>query len=456
MDNDNLPFRAYDIRGIYNKDITPEFAKHLGNAFVRFLDAKYLVVGKDARKGSHELADALIQGIRDAGATAVVLGDVSTPQFYFSLFYEYVFDGGIMITASHNPKEYNGFKLCGRNAQPIFFENGLEQIKSLLLSYTLLADNKKGGLEHQSIHQEYLSFMSSNHKQLSRSFHILADTSNGMGIYEITTLQKILGANSKITIFNETIDGSFPAHEPNPTLSNVLTPLCLQVKKTQGVDFGIAFDGDADRIVFVTRDGTVVSPDIITGIVALQVASRGDLVGVDMRTSPGVVDELTKKGIVVKRTISGNPFLKKTLYEQEGIFGGERSAHYVFSSLHYTDSSLLTLLNVMRYLDTHNLSLEDACAPFLAKWTSLPEKNFSVQQPEQTLFMLEEFIQEQYNDCEDFLLTKEDGLTLQTSTIFVNIRKSNTEPLLRLTIHATSQEVACELDEIFSLFLNKH
>ena len=431
------PFHAYDVRAIYLQDIDEDFAYLLGRATARFLKGKRYVVGRDCRLSSPALSAKLIAGILDEGIAVDNIELCSTPQFYFAL-YNGTADGGIMVTASHNPKEYNGFKICGANATPIFADNGLENIQEIMKHMQKTAQTDVCNTEAQerqiSITENYIKFFAHQKKFLSKPYTILVDCGNGMGGKEISVLRALYGNNVKITTLYEDMDGTFPNHEANPVKQKNTQALVQQLREGT-YDFGCALDGDADRIVFFTSQGEKIESDILTAVLGVFLSDKNEGIAYEVRTSQSAIEYITKhnrKNILCK---SGRPYITKGMQENNCVFGGEKSGHHFFQLLHNTDSTLLMMMSVLHMLDATHKTLGELALPVQRKRYSTEEINYTVTDADATIAAIKEAFASEAD------IKEIDGVSVYTQDYFFNIRKSNTEPLVRLNLETANKDV---------------
>jgi len=436
----NNPFKAYDIRGIYPQEINEQFALQLGKAIGTYIKGKKIVVARDGRQSGDKLYPALIKGILTTGTNVVTIGKVSTPQFYYAL-YSGTADGGVMITASHNPKAYNGFKICRANAEPVFKENGLQKIEKIMRKQHYSEEKKQGEIIERIINQDYVKSMKKLAKTLTKKFTILADTGNGMGILEVKALKKIYGEKLTVKVMFPEIDGNFPNHECNPTVKENLEKIVKEIKKRR-VSFGIAFDGDADRVVFITSDGLIIPSDIITGIIGSEFVKKGEKAGYEVRSSRTVNELFEKKGIIGQLYPSGHAYIKERMKKDRARFAGEKSGHYFYQNLHYTDSSLYTIINMLEILDRKKISLKKIAQPIVEKYANSGELNYEVNDTDVAIRV----VKNEFSSLAEKML-EIDGVSIYTKNYFFNIRKSNTEPLVRVNIEGNNKDIVKELQE---------
>jgi len=423
------PFKAYDVRGIYPEDVNEAFAEQLGKAVATFLKANTLTIGRDARVSSDSLFEALVKGITSTGTNVVTLGQVSTPQFYFSL-YTSEDDGGIMITASHNSREYNGFKICGKKAEAIFQENGFVEMQELMKDSKFKTG--QGSISERNILDEYKQFLKP-FIQKKRKFKIIIDCGNGMGKKEVDILKELYSEWIHIDTLFEEMDGNFPNHECNPIIRDNMIHL-EQVLRDQDYDFGIGFDGDADRVVFFTDSGRMVSPDIMTAVLGVYLAKEHDSVGFEVRSSQVVQEELKKNKIEPKMYRAGHSYIQTSMKKDDTLFAGEKSGHYFYKTTNFKECTALTIIHVLNLLTDQNTQLHAVVLPLITRYDSSNELNYYVHDPEAALKRIkEEFVRENNG------IVEIDGISVYSLNYFFNVRKSNTEPLVRLNVEGKTK-----------------
>ena len=429
-------FHAYDIRGIYNVDFDKETAYKVGYFIPQLLDADKVLVGRDCRVSSDEIHEYLVKGITDAGADVYDIGLSSTPMVYFGTA-NYGFKASVQITASHNPAKYNGMKVSRENALPVGLDSGLGQIKEWIDSgREIVPAEKKGSVHEKDITDDYLDFLMKYKADLS-GMKIAFDLSNGMACL----LAKRIFGEGHAYIF-DTIDGTFPNHEPNPLIHDNVVPLENLVKET-GADVGVIYDGDADRVMFVDDKGRFVAPDLIIALLGLYFnGERGEKGTViqDIRSSKAVAEFLAPMGCDVFTWKVGRTNAAPKLREIDGIWGGELAGHYYFKDFFYSDSGLLASLLVTRVL----ASLKKKGITFsgimdtIAKYQNSGEINFRVEDKKGAMDAVREHFtaEEKPVSIMDF-----DGYRVDFEDWWFNIRPSNTEPYLRFICEARSAEV---------------
>lgn len=440
------PFKAYDVRGIYGKDVTDELAYKIGRAFVYYLGAKTVAVGRDMRGSSVPLSQSLIKGIRDSGADVIDIGLASTDMLYFASIH-LATDGAIMVTASHNPGEYNGLKFTRNKAIPIGLDSGLADIELLVRNGTFSSGKTEGKYKQLNILSDFIKFMHSFVKPSElKPLSVVIDAGNGMGGLIIPELFK--GSPLKITPMFFELDGSFPNHEANPLEEHNRRDLVAKVKELKA-DLGVGLDGDVDRAFFVDGKGNFCSGDFILGLLAKEVLKKHpkSIITYDVRCSRYVVDTVEKLGGKAMMGKVGHAYAKLFMREVGAEFGGEVSGHYYFKYKDaYFDSGSLTTLILLKVLSDYNISLEKALEE-TGSYHISGEINTKVADPDAKI---KEVLDKYKNKVEKVLDI--DGVSLIGKDWWANIRKSNTEPLLRLNCEAnTKQKMETLRDDILSL-----
>jgi phosphomannomutase len=443
-------FKAYDVRATYPDPLNESVAWRVGHATALFFrqaapavdrantGRMALVIGRDMRKSSPDLAQALIEGVRATGTAVIDIGMIDTSQLYFAVAH---FDaiGGIQTTASHNPAHYNGFKICGRKGAPIGATTGLVDIQRLAENIAKHQTGQEGTLTASDLATEYKDFIRRFLKP-TKPLKVVVDASNGMaGPWVPTIFGDVPGL--ELDCLNMETTGEF-VHEPNPLVDANLDQLRDRVRTT-GADFGVCFDGDADRCMLVDENADIVRCDMLTALLAryfLKSYPRATIV-YDLRSSRVVKEEITAAGGVPRRERVGHAFMKKTLAETDAVFGGELSGHFYFKDNFYCDSGMLALVHVLNVLTELDQPLSQLISP-LKRFYSSGERNFETDDKDGTIAMLAEV----YHDAE---VDDLDGITVQYDAWWFNVRKSNTEPLLRLNLEAETPELLAEkLDEV--------
>ena len=431
-------FKAYDVRGIYPTEVNEEIARQIGLAFQHVLDeddranSNTVVVSRDMRPHSEPLSRALCEGLRAGGLDALDIGLATTPMNYFAVGHLKA-AGGVQVTASHNPARYNGLKFSKRDAQPVSGDHGIALMERKVAANDLPVADTPGKLTSVTIIESYgphvLSFL--NRPADARPLKVVVDTANGMGAIYRDLLEQT--GIELIPLYFE-LDGSFPNYEANPLKLENLVDLADLVRSS-GADLGVSFDGDADRAAFVNEKGEPVGSDLMTALIGGELVSRepGKHVLFDLRSSWAVAEYIRESGGIPVRERVGHSFMKATLRKNQGIFGGELAGHYYFRDTYNADCALLAEVEVLNLLWSKNQSLSELIAP-LNRYAKSPEINFQVEDKQGKIDMLAE----RFSDAAvDYL----DGITVQYSDWWFNVRPSNTEPYLRLVLEAADPEM---------------
>ncbi len=435
-------FHAYDIRGIYNKDFNKEDAYKIGFFLPELLKTDKVLIGRDVRDSSPEIYEYLTKGITDAGADVHSIGISTTPMSYFATA-KLGFDASVQITASHNPKEYNGMKISKTNAVPVGYDTGLGELEKMIKN-EVVPVKEKGKIIEIDITKEYLTFLKKYLINLD-NLKIGIDCSNGMA----GLLIKQIYGNKPMYIFDE-LDGTFPNHEANPLLPENVVDIKNLVKENN-LDVGVVFDGDADRVMFIDEKAQFVSPDLIIALLGHYFFEEKGLEGKvlqDIRTSKAVGEYLNKYNSELHIWREGRAFAAKKLREIEGIFGGELAGHYYFKDFYYSDSGLLASIIVLRILSNlkkKGVSFSQIMSE-IAKYKNSGEINFKLKKKQEAInAVVKHFTEkEKPEKIMDF-----DGYRIEYPEWWLSIRPSNTEPYLRLLIEAQSDELLKEkIEEI--------
>ena len=418
-------FKAYDIRGIYPSELDEKIAYKIGRAFVSFLGVKKVVIGRDARKSSPSLFKALAEGITDQGADVIDVGLCSTPMFYFA---SREAEASIMVTASHNPKQYNGFKLCKEKAFPISGDNGIKEIEKLVSGE--FESVTKGKIVKKEIVDDFIKH-NLKFVNCKRKLKIVLDAANGMSGYSLPLVFDKIKEVELIPLYND-VDLSFPNHEANPLKSETLQDLQKKVVEVKA-DFGIATDGDGDRCVFVDEQGEIISSDLAVALIAKQLLkdNKKAVIMYDVRCSKIVGETIEENGGKAIMSRVGHSFIKKQMREEKALFAGELSGHLYYQENNYTESVFISAAIIMNLL-SDNGSLSSLVKP-LRKYYATGEINSEVEDKDAKI----QEVEKKYKGK----IVKLDGLSVYFDDWWFNLRKSNTEPLLRLNLEANSKKL---------------
>jgi phosphomannomutase len=434
-------FKAYDVRGLYPEQINKELAYKIGRAFVKFLKVKNVVVGRDCRLGGEELHKALVEGITDEGADAFDIEFCSSPSIYFAVNFLKA-EGAIMTTASHNPKEWNGFKFTREQAIPISGDTGIKDIEKLVKEDNFGPVKKKGKRIEKNISDDYIKFLEKFRKDW-KPLKIVIDCGNGMAGPFISEITK--DTNLDVTKLYFEPDGNFPHHDPNPLKGESLVDLRAKMKEI-GAELGVAIDGDADRIFFITEENEIVPADFITCLIGKEFLRehKGETILYDLRSSWIIKEEIEAMGGKANMCRVGHSFIKEQMRKENSIFAGELSGHFYFRDSFYTDSAVLMFMRVMNLLSRENKKLSELIKP-LKKYFASGEINSEVKDKDGKM----EELAEKYKDGKVSWL---DGVRIDFDDWWFNVRASNTEPLLRLNLEAkTKSKMEEKRDEILKI-----
>jgi phosphomannomutase len=426
-------FKAYDIRGIVGTELTPDFTFATGAAFARFImqerEPGTVVIGEDMRQSSPQLADAFSAGVTSLGLDVIRIGLASTDMLYFAAGKLNM--PGAMFTASHNPSQYNGIKLCLSGAKPIGRESGLSTIENFVRSGSPISLGNVGKESQRNLLSDYVKHL---HTLVDvseiRKLKIVIDAGNGMAGYTAPAIFQ--GLNAEIIPMYFELDGSFPNHEANPIDPKNLKDLQKAVKK-HGADIGLAFDGDADRCFLVDENGETVNPSDLTALIADRELKKypGSSIIYNLISSRSVAEVIEENGGIALRSRVGHSYIKALMAESGAIFGGEHSGHFYFKDFWRADSGALAALHVIATLGNSKVSLSKLLKPY-QRYFSSGEINSEVKDAQAAMSAIEQ----KYAQLESITIDGLDGLTVNGDTWWFNLRPSNTEPLLRLNVEA--------------------
>lgn len=442
-------FKAYDIRGIYPQEINEKITNLIGKAFVKYTGAKKVIVGRDMRLSSPQLSEALIKGITEESVDVLNIGLIPTECLYFTLGH-YDYETGIMCTASHNPKEYNGLKMMKRGEGRILPVRGKEigeMIEKEIFPEALLSSKREQGkIQEKDIWQDYLKHIFSfvALKKI-KPFKVVIDTGNGMAGKVIPQLQEKLPV--KIIPLNFELDGSFPAHPSNPLLEESTRQISEKIR-IEKADFGFIFDGDADRIFLIDEKGNFVRADTTLLLLAKYFLEKnpGKAIIYNLICSKAVLEFIEKWGGKPIRSPVGYVNTWDNMKKHEAIMGGELSGHYAFRDNFYTDSAFISFLVLLEIISQTNKKVSEIIKE-LNPYAKAPEINLEIEDKETVLNM----IKKKYSTGhQDFL----DGITVEYDDWWFNVRLSHTEPLLRLTIEAKTKELLEEKKKELTSLIN--
>lgn len=433
-------FKAYDIRGIYPDELNEDTIYKIGRAYADILLGNLnhknvtLVVGRDMRVSSPSLSESIIKGITDQGANVIDIGLVSSPTFFFGVS-ELGADGGMQVSASHNPKEYNGVKIVGRKALPVGYDNGINIIEKKVLDNNFKATNRKGTYRKEDgiLDKELQFSLNMANPEKIKFLKVAADPANAMGAQYLSALFEELPC--ELIKMNFDLDGTFPAHEADPLKEQNRKDVQHKVIEAKA-DLGITTDGDGDRIFFVDEKGEDVEPAILRGIMSKIVLREhpGAKICYDIRPGKITRDMILESGGIPSVTRVGHTLIKKQALEEDAVFAGESSGHFFFNTeMGMFEMPMVVILKLLEEICTSGKTLSEIVSP-LKKYFHSGEINSSVADKEAKM-------KELANTYKEGAISWLDGVTIEFDDFWFNVRPSNTEPLLRLNLEAISKEI---------------
>lgn len=446
--------KAYDVRGLVPEQLDESLSEKIGQAFVEVLKIRksdggkgQIVIAQDMRPSGNSLVDAFARGVMKQGVDVIKMGLSSTDGLYFATGYLNI--PGAMFTASHNPATYNGIKLAKEGAKPVGQETGLRQISDLVLLNKFNYHGDSGTESKKDLNTEYVKFLHSL-VDISkvRNLKIVIDAGNGMGGFIVPKVFQ--NTNFEIIPMFFELDGTFPNHEANPIDPKNLVDLQKRVIQEKA-DLGIAFDGDADRAFFVDENGQAISPSTITALIAKRELNRekGATIIHNLITSRSVAEVVKENGGKAQKTRVGHSFIKQVMQETNAIFGGEHSGHFYFRDFWFADSGMLAAMHVLAALGETDSSVKfSSLLKEFDRYVASGEINTKVENVIETSKKVKDF----YSQRKDIAIDELDGLTFDSTDWWVNIRPSNTEPLLRLNAEAKDRATMEKVrDEVLSI-----
>lgn len=443
MKIDQSIFKAYDIRGIYPEQIDEESAYFIARAYAtllknKFPDARKVAVGCDMRLSSPVLKEKVIKGLLDSGVNVDDIGLVSTPTFYFAVGY-FGYDGGLQVSASHNPKQWNGMKIVSQNGNAISKDNGIFEIRDYIVNDQLASlSEEKGTLGQRSliVNDEANNQIQGVDLSKIKPLKVVIDASNSMGSLDMRALFAKLPC--EVVEMNFELDGNFPAHEADPMKEENISDLKKKVLEV-GADIGMASDGDGDRYFFVDEKGESLPQPVLRGLMA-QIILRdhpGAKIGYDIRPGKITQDMIIEAGGIPLLTPVGHSLIKNIMIKENALFGGESSGHYCFKLDYGTFEAPMVLVSrLLEYISDQNKPLSEIVAPY-KKYFHSGEINIKLASKELGEQKIEE-IKNKYADGKQNLL---DGISVEYPDVWFNVRLSNTEPLIRFAVEGVSKEI---------------
>ena len=429
-------FKAYDIRGLYPSEVNEDAARQIGRGFVAYLQAERIAVSRDMRLSSPSLAAAFTEGATEQGADVIDYGMMGTDMMYFAVARDRL-DGGVQITASHNPKEYNGIKMVRKEAFPLSGDAGIGEIRDMIEAGRLPAPGTRGTVTTRDVVNDYvkhvLSFIDVS---TIKPFNVVLDAGNGMAGLIAPKLFDRLPCRTTRLCFE--VDGTFPNHEANPLIEENRRDIVERVM-AEKADIGIAWDGDADRVFFIDGSGEFIAGDFVTALLAeaFLLKHPGAKIVYDVRASYAVKDTAAKYGGTALMNRVGHAFFKQRMREEGAIFGGEVTGHYYFRDYFFADNGFIPALLILELMSIKGQTLRELLTPLREKYFISGEINTKLADMSRIPAKLDE-LSAKYNSGRVYSL---DGISAEFDDWHFNVRASNTEPMLRLNLEATTPEM---------------
>lgn len=440
-------FKAYDIRGVYPQDFNEKVAYKIAQAYIKIFNPSKVVLGRDVRESGQSLFDSVSKAFTDAGVNVIDIGVVSTDEFYFAAGSLPV-DGGMTISASHNPREWNGINLCKKGAEPIYSETGINDIKNLVISgFDPIVSTTKGSVEKIDITPDFLKKVISfiDIKNL-KPVKIVANANFGVDVKLLSQAISMFNLPITMITLNGEPDGTFPKGPPNPLLpENRREFLDLIIKEK--VDLGVSWDADGDRCFFADENGQFIEGYFTTAVLAKEMLKKypGSKILIDPRLIWASIEAITESGGTPVICKAGMTIISDRMRKEDIVFGGEMSSHFYFKDNYYRDNGLIPLFLILEMLSLQNTTLSKLVYPYTSKYFISGEMNFETEKKDEII----KLAQEKYKDGKQEFI---DGLSVEYDNWRFNLRKSNTESLLRLNLEAkTKEDMEVKRDEIISL-----
>lgn len=441
-------FKSYDVRGIYPTDFNEEIADKITQSYIKLFNPKKVVLGRDVRESGESLFNSILKAFIDAGIDVLDIGIVSTDEFYFAVGSNEV-DGGITVSASHNPREYNGMNFCKNNAEPISGETGLSQMKEMLLNdtYQVPAASQKGKVEKLYVRDDFIkNAISFINKDLLKPMKIVANANFGVDFLILKRAIEMYNLPLTVVPLNEKPDGTFPKGPPNPLLPENREET-LQLIKKEHANLGVSWDGDGDRCFFADEKANFIEGYFITAILAKEILKKypGGKILIDPRLIWATTEEINNSGGTTIISKPGMTIIADKMKQENAVFAGEMSSHFYFKENFYRDNGVIPLFLILEMISKYNTTLSKLALPYTSKYFISGEINFETENKDEIIKIAEE----KYKDGKIEYI---DGLSVEYQDWRFNLRKSNTEPLLRLNLEARSENLMQEkTKDLFNL-----
>jgi phosphomannomutase len=430
-------FHAYDIRGIFGKDIDTDLTYRIARAAARLLSAQNYMIGYDARLHSPKIYHSVIKGLTDEGKDVTGIGLCSTPQLHF-LQMKKGYGCGIMITASHNPPQYHGLKLFDDKGGSVSYDKGLDKIEQMIDHLPPVAASAKGQFKEIHLADDYVNFIVQTVSGQKFNTHAIIDAANGSAGHVFKQVCEKL--NISFELINGKPDGNFPNHFPNPLLESSRMQVAQRVKK-KNADVGVVLDGDGDRIIFVDEKGDAIENYFISALISEELLQHnpGSAIVYDLISSKALPQHIAECGGRPIMSRVGYTFIYDAMVANSAVFGCETSGHVYFKidDSYYTESAAYAFLVLLKLLEKKRKPLSEHTAPLRGRFYQAPELNIEVDDKQAVLLFIE-------NHYKNAAITKLDGVSIEYADFWFNVRPSNTEPVLRVRLEAVSKERALE------------
>jgi phosphomannomutase len=430
-------FKSYDVRGIYPTDFNEDIANKITQAYIKLFSPKKVVLARDVRESGESLFNSILKSFIDAGVNVLDIGVVSTDEFYFAVGDNDV-DGGITVSASHNPREYNGMNFCKKDAEPISGDTGLSQMKDLIINdqYTVENAATPGTVTKINIRDDFIKrAVAFIDKDVLTPKKIVANANFGVDYLILKRAIELFNLPLTVIPLNENPDGTFPKGPPNPLLPENRKET-LELVKKEKADLGVSWDADGDRCFFADENGNFIEGYFITAILAKEILKKnpGAKVVIDPRLIWATTEQIKESGGIPIVSKPGMTVIAARMRQEDAVFAGEMSSHFYFRENFYRDNGLIPLLLMLEMLSKQNTTLSKLAYPYISKYFSPGEINFDTGKKDEIIKMAEQM----YKDGKIEYI---DGLSVEYADWRFNLRKSNTEPLLRLNLEAKSEEL---------------
>lgn len=445
-------FKSYDVRGVYPTDFNEEIAYKITQSYIKLFNPKKVVLGRDVRESGESLFNSILKAFTDFGIDVLDIGVVSTDEFYFAVGSNDV-DGGITVSASHNPREYNGMNFCKRNAEPISGDTGLSQMRDMVANddYMVEPSSTKGKVEKVSVRKDFIkNSISFIDKDKLKPMKIVANANFGVDYLILKKAIEMYNLPLTVIPLNENPDGTFPKGPPNPLLPENREETLALVKK-ESADLAVSWDADGDRCFFADENANFIEGYFITAILAREILKKekGAKILIDPRLIWATTEEITSSGGTAIISKPGMTVIAGRMLKEQAVFAGEMSSHFYFKENFYRDNGIIPLFLILEMLSKYNTTLSKLALPYTSKYFISGEINFETENKDEIIKKAEE----KYSNGKIEYI---DGLSVEYNDWRFNLRKSNTEPLLRLNLEAKSETLQKEKTQELVNFIKEN